>query len=206
MSAMIRRLRVLAVAPSSHPLRHARDALAGPGPGHLGPGVDGPGDEVLGDLAGLRVLDLGCGTGRHAAHLARAYGARVDGVDASPSQIQRARAHHPDVPGLRLFHADAVDHLGQAEPYDVIYSVSAVHFFDPHRLFPALAGSLIPGGRLYFTVLHTNSEGDGRIGADPSCSAARPENGSTPATATSPPCSKAFTPHRHLPEVRRRST
>lgn len=41
----------------------------------------------------------------------------------------------------------------------MIYSVSAVHFFDPHRLFPALAGSLAPGGRLYFTVLHTNSEG-----------------------------------------------
>ncbi|MFE4085968.1 class I SAM-dependent methyltransferase [Streptomyces sp. YIM B13502] len=126
-----------------------------------GPGLDGPGDEVLGDLEGLRVLDLGCGTGRHAAHLARAYGAWVDGVDASPSQIERARVHHPDVPGLRLFHADAVDHLGQAEPYDVIYSVSAVHFFDPHRLFPALAGSLTPGGRLYFTVLHTNSDGHG---------------------------------------------
>ena len=27
-----------------------------------------------------------------------------------------SRAHHPDVPGLRLFHADAVDHLRQAEP------------------------------------------------------------------------------------------
>ncbi|MGA5805097.1 class I SAM-dependent methyltransferase [Streptomyces cellulosae] len=124
-----------------------------------GPGPDGPGDEILGDLEGLRVLDLGCGTGRHAAHLARAYGARVDGVDASPGQIERARARYPDVPGLRLFHADAVDHLGREEPYDVIYSVSAVHFFDPHRLFPALADGLVPGGRLYFTVLHTNSEG-----------------------------------------------
>jgi SAM-dependent methyltransferase len=99
-----------------------------------GPGLDGPGDEVLGDLEGLRVLNLGCGTGRHAAHLARAYGSRADGVDASSSQIERARAHRPDVPGLCVFHADAVDHLGREEPYDVIYSVSAVHFFDPHRL------------------------------------------------------------------------
>ncbi|WUU86174.1 class I SAM-dependent methyltransferase [Streptomyces cellulosae] len=66
--------------------------------------------------------------------MARAYGSRADGVDASASQIERARAHRPDVPGLRLFHADAVDHLGREEPYDVIYSVSAVHCFDPHRL------------------------------------------------------------------------
>lgn len=63
-----------------------------------GPGVDGPGDEVLGDLAGLRVLDLGCGTGRHAAHLARAYGARVDGVDASPA---RSNGRGPTTPTCR---------------------------------------------------------------------------------------------------------
>ncbi|MFC7511179.1 class I SAM-dependent methyltransferase [Streptomyces thermocarboxydus] len=60
-----------------------------------GPGPDGTGDEILGDLEGLRVLDLGCGTGRHAAHLARAYGARADGVDASP-----ARSNGP-APGTR---------------------------------------------------------------------------------------------------------
>ena len=56
-------------------------------------------ESSLGSLEGLRVLDLGCGTGRHAAHLARAYGARADGVDASPSQIERARARYPTCRG-----------------------------------------------------------------------------------------------------------
>ncbi|MGV9651231.1 bifunctional class I SAM-dependent methyltransferase/NUDIX hydrolase [Streptomyces sp. NPDC003554] len=126
-----------------------------------GPGGTGPGDAVLGDLAGRRVLDLGCGPGRHAAHLARCYGAVVDAVDASPSQIERARARYADVPGLQLVAADAVEHLHTAAPYDVIYSLHAFPYLDPNRLLPALAAALKPGGRLCFTTLHTNSHGDG---------------------------------------------
>ncbi|MHB9855478.1 bifunctional class I SAM-dependent methyltransferase/NUDIX hydrolase [Streptomyces krungchingensis] len=120
-----------------------------------------PGSEVLGELAGRRVLDLGCGPARHAAHLVRAHGALVDAVDASASQIDRARARYGELPGLRLVLGDAVEHLRTAEPYDVIYSIHAVPYIDPRRLLPALAGALKPGGRLCFTVLHTNSAGTG---------------------------------------------
>ncbi|MFD5583327.1 NUDIX domain-containing protein [Streptomyces sp. NPDC127063] len=126
-----------------------------------GPAANGPGDAILGDIEGLRVLDIGCGPGRHAAHLVRTYAAQVDGIDASLSQIERARARYPDVPGLRLVHADAVEYLGTTAPYDVIYSLSTFHFVDPHRLLPVLSTAVKPGGRLYFTVLHTNSVGDG---------------------------------------------
>ncbi|KOG38568.1 bifunctional class I SAM-dependent methyltransferase/NUDIX hydrolase [Streptomyces resistomycificus] len=121
----------------------------------------GPGTELLGEPAGRRVLDLGCGPARQAAHLVRAYGASVDAVDSSPSQCERARARYGDLAGLRVVRADAVDHLRAAEPYDVIYSVNAVPYIDPRRLLPALATALRPGGTLCFTVLHTNSRGDG---------------------------------------------
>ncbi|MGW5432403.1 SAM-dependent methyltransferase [Streptomyces sp. NPDC004059] len=57
------------------------------------PGV-GSGAEVLGDIRGKRVLDIGSGPGHHAVHLARAYGALVDGVDLSPTQHRRALDDH----------------------------------------------------------------------------------------------------------------
>jgi SAM-dependent methyltransferase len=120
----------------------------------------GPGEELLGDVTGCRVLDLGPGIGKYPAHLARR-GARVDAVEASASQHQRAVARYGQMPGLRLIHADAVDHLRQAEPYDVIYSLHAVPYIDPHRLLPALTSALWPDGRFVFSALHTNSRGDG---------------------------------------------
>ncbi|EFE64924.1 predicted protein [Streptomyces viridosporus ATCC 14672] len=46
----------------------------------------GPGAELLGDLTGLRVGDLGAGSGRHAAHLAVHHRPARVVVDASPAQ------------------------------------------------------------------------------------------------------------------------
>src|SRR5205085_1976365 len=45
--------------------------------------------EALGRLAGRRVLDLGCGKGRFAAHLATR-GAKVVGLDRSAAMLARA--------------------------------------------------------------------------------------------------------------------
>nr|WP_063782431.1 class I SAM-dependent methyltransferase [Streptomyces antibioticus] len=130
----------------------------------------GPGEEVLGELTGRRVLDLGSGIGKYPAHLAR-NGARVDAVESARAQHERAVARYGGQAGLRLIHADAAEYLKGAEPYDVVYSVHGVPYIDPHRLLPALASALTPGGRLVFSALHTTSAGDG-----PSTSVtARPE-------------------------------
>ena len=50
---------------------------------HIGP--------LVGDVAGLMVADIGCGTGRHAIRWDAA-GARVTAVDFSESMLKRARA------------------------------------------------------------------------------------------------------------------
>src|SRR2546427_7246342 len=45
-----------------------------------------------GDLAGRRVLDVGCGTGRFAAALTESHACTVIGVDPSPGMLAVARA------------------------------------------------------------------------------------------------------------------
>src|SRR5438046_6269675 len=53
-----------------------------------------------GDLAGRRVLDVGCGTGRFAAALTESHSCTVIGVDPSPGMLAVARARTADVTWL----------------------------------------------------------------------------------------------------------
>jgi SAM-dependent methyltransferase len=117
----------------------------------------GPGAEILGDLTGRVVGDLGAGAARHAAYLATRHRARrVCAVDASPAQHGFAAGLFGHLtPRLRLVHDDAVSHLRAAPgAYDVLYSVfGALCFTDPRALLPAAAAALRPGGRLVFSTL-----------------------------------------------------
>ncbi|GAA4806262.1 hypothetical protein GCM10023220_40250 [Streptomyces ziwulingensis] len=117
----------------------------------------GPGSEILGDLTGKVIGDLGAGAARQAAHLATHQApARVDAVDASPAQHAMATDLFGHLaPRLRIVRSDAVKHLRTtAGTYDVLYSVfGAVDFTDPRELLPVVAAGLRPGGLLAFSTL-----------------------------------------------------
>lgn len=112
----------------------------------------GPGVELLGLRGGGRVLDLGCGKGGNAAHLA-ALGLDAVGVDISPMQLRAAGERWGGGPGLEFRHADALAYLlGGGEAFDAVYSVYGVVWFtDPAILLPAVRERLRPGGVLAFS-------------------------------------------------------
>ncbi|MEU6484956.1 class I SAM-dependent methyltransferase [Streptomyces sp. NPDC046887] len=117
----------------------------------------GPGAEMLGrELCGKRLLELGCGSGHNAAHLAQHHQARVTGVDLVGLQVRRARAHYGHIDGATFAVGHALHHLRVgAQPFDAIYSVfGAVGLVAPELLIPAISRRLVTGGVLAFAVPH----------------------------------------------------
>lgn len=101
---------------------------------------------------GASVLDLGCGVGRWSLPLAR-QGARVTGVDLSPSMLREAarRAAAEGVAERCRFVAADVSRLSLRQRFDLVLGVTVLqHVTDSARLQAALEGiaaHLAPGGR-----------------------------------------------------------
>jgi predicted TPR repeat methyltransferase len=111
----------------------------------------------LGSGAPYAILDLGCGTGLMGAAV-RDWASRLDGVDLSPSMVQKARER-----GIydELVVSDVIDMLAAcSRRYDLIFAADTlVYLGDLSALFADVAHVLAPGGHFLFTAESKASEG-----------------------------------------------
>lgn len=110
--------------------------------------------QVLGDVAGKDVLELGCGAAQWSIHLARA-GARVAALDNSAAQLEHARRLMAQATvEFQLVHASAEDVPLEDESFDIVFcDHGATTFADPYRTVPEAARLLRPGGLVAFSLL-----------------------------------------------------
>lgn len=107
---------------------------------------------VLPDVVGKDVVELGCGTAYFGAWLKKAGAARVVGVDPTPAQLETARRCNEKFGlGLELIEAFGEDVPLPDASFDLVFSeYGASIWADPYEWIPEAARLLRPGGELFF--------------------------------------------------------
>ena len=106
-----------------------------------------------GCLAGLRVLDIGCGAGILSEPIAR-LGGSVVGADPAPSNIAVA-GHHAAAQGLSIdYRCTTAEALAaQGEAFDVVLAMEVIeHVADVGLFVDRTAAMVKPGGLMFFAT------------------------------------------------------
>ena len=106
-------------------------------------------------LAGVGLVDIGCGAGLFAEPLAR-LGAEVVGVDPSPASIDVARRHAEETGAKLAYRAATVEELGaEQHRFDVVSAMEVIeHVADPKSFIAAAASLVKPGGLFLASTLN----------------------------------------------------
>jgi len=106
-------------------------------------------------LAGLRILDVGCGGGVLSDPLAR-LGASVTGLDPAPTNIEVAR-RHAERAGIAVdYRGETVEAVAaRGETFDIVLAMEVVeHVADVQAFINACARAVKPGGFLAMATLN----------------------------------------------------
>lgn len=106
-------------------------------------------------LAGLRVLDIGCGGGLISEPLAR-LGAHVTGIEPAAESVAAARLHAQGQ-GLAIDYrvGRAEDLVAAGEAFDAVVCLEVVeHVPDPAAFLAMIAGLVEPGGLMILSTLN----------------------------------------------------
>ena len=109
---------------------------------------------LLGNVQGLSVADIGCGTGRHAVCMAKA-GAQVTAIDFSQEMMARAIERTRDW-NIQFVAHDLTERLPFADStFDrVLCCLVLEHIADLHGLIAEMARICRPGGFILISDLH----------------------------------------------------
>jgi malonyl-CoA O-methyltransferase len=108
---------------------------------------------AAGEVRGLNVLDLGCGTGRHSMWLASA-GAAVTAVDFSEGMLAEAR-RKPGAETVRFVVHDLHQPLPFSAEFDLVVSGLVLeHLRELEGFFAEARRVLRPGGRAVVSAMH----------------------------------------------------
>jgi ubiquinone/menaquinone biosynthesis C-methylase UbiE len=122
--------------------------------GPLCPGEDKL--QLLGDLKGLRVIELGCGAGQNSIALARA-GAQVTSLDFAESQLDKGREMAQEGNFDIEFIAGDISDLSRFgdSSFDLGFSSCTISFVDDiARVFAEVYRVVVPGGLFVLTDMH----------------------------------------------------
>ncbi|MGB3443443.1 MAG: glycosyltransferase [Actinophytocola sp.] len=100
---------------------------------------------------GLRVVDLGCGSGVLSRALGEA-GASVLGIEGVPDRAAAARERCRDLADVRIVQDTLTDGLSDAGPFDLALLCGVLEYNDPAALLPAVTGALSDDGVVVLAI------------------------------------------------------
>jgi trans-aconitate 2-methyltransferase len=114
---------------------------------------------------GMRVIDLGCGTGELTAMLADMLAdSLVEGIDSSEEMLEQASKRSRDRLTFRLEDVARIEDYGA---YDLVFSHAALHWIpDNHSIVSRMLGTMKPGAQIAIQVPMNENHPSHRIPAE----------------------------------------
>ncbi len=122
-------------------------------------GLQGAGEwhilkEMLPDLEGKKILDLGCGYGWHCRYIIENGAASVIGIDISEKMLKKAQEIN-QLDGIKYKNVPLEDVHFECETFDMVFSSLTLHYIEHYStLLDNIYKWLNPGGRFVFSVEH----------------------------------------------------
>lgn len=110
------------------------------------------------DLHGKKVLDFGCGNGRHAIKLVEEGAQKVVGIDENPEFVDAAKKEHA-LPEITYITAEGGALPFRDSSFDFVFSNFVVqHFENSRKAFHEIHRVLLPGGEALLVISLTRTE------------------------------------------------